>query len=642
MPNNYQGMRWYKCDLHVHTPEDANHWQDSSLRLKNPRIENDLQEQARLFLKQCYQLGLECIAVTDHNFSSETDERKWFLTHLIEQNNTVAKEIDKSPLIIFPGFELDIRYHVLCLFEPVKKGKDLQSLSEILTTMNLPAKNRFINGKPQQFRKDGGCWSLRELLGKVQNKSGGIVIAAHAFSNDGICNDPTNIPDYINNPDLYAVEVSKWPLEGKMRDILEGSNAEWKRPIPHRPPAYIRSSDAKKLKNSVDTGKEANVLGNRFTWIKMSRPSIESLRQAFLDPNSRICLETEPPTSDHTYISYISIKGTKFLADQTIYFSPHLNCIIGGRGSGKSMLFESLRRGLRGDEIINLTGNSLHAAKRQVNRLLSTFTESTEIELNVSRAGLEDRFLVMKNEKSQIIGREVDDEPTVFRLLNPLIFSQEEITELTDKQEILLEFIDNLVRERLEKERQDANTIVDQIKAARELKQTLNRLNKELNVLEQEVNELNRQLENRDHVQEDLKKHRVAQGAYRYLQSLIKRAEEVEKNINTLAEELENEPPSLGSRIEIFPEKTFFSQLEKNISDAYRKLAEAIHAAGRDFGETFRQSTLNHQDWKKIHDAINQAEEQFNASCREKGLKPDEADKIREIELQFRSKSANL
>jgi len=22
----YQGMRWYKCDLHLHTPDDARHW----------------------------------------------------------------------------------------------------------------------------------------------------------------------------------------------------------------------------------------------------------------------------------------------------------------------------------------------------------------------------------------------------------------------------------------------------------------------------------------------------------------------------------------------------------------------------------------------------------------------------------------
>lgn len=30
---DFQGMRWFKCDLHVHTPEDGCHWSDKNLRL---------------------------------------------------------------------------------------------------------------------------------------------------------------------------------------------------------------------------------------------------------------------------------------------------------------------------------------------------------------------------------------------------------------------------------------------------------------------------------------------------------------------------------------------------------------------------------------------------------------------------------
>ncbi|MDQ1351236.1 MAG: hypothetical protein QG657_1538 [Acidobacteriota bacterium] len=643
MSDGYQGMRWYKCDLHLHTPEDAKHWQDSSIRLQYPRTEEDIQEKARLFLRQCYQLGLECIAITDHNFSAQSDHRKWFLTHLVEQNGTVAKEFDKHPLIIFPGFELDIRYHVVCLFEPVKQGKELQRLSEILTAMELPVTKRMINGKPQQPQLQGRCLSLRELLNKTQNESGGIVIAAHAFSDDGICNTPTNIPDFKNNPDLYAVEVSEWPLVGKPRDILEGFNPEWKRLMPGRQPAAIRSSDAKKLENAADHAKDANVLGKRFSWIKMSRSSIESLRQAFLDPGSRICLDSKPPAANHTHVRSISIKGTKFLADQTVYFSPHLNCIIGGRGSGKSMLFESLRLGLRGDAALDLSDNSIQEAAKQINRLKECFTDSTQIELDVSHGGLQDRFLVNTlNEKSQVVERQVNDEPTVFRLLNTLIFSQEEITEITGQPEILIEFIDNLVREKLEKQRQEANVIIDQIIAAHQVLLTLKRLEKEFGALEQEVKELSRQLETRTQVQEDLKKHRAAQEAQRYLQSLIKKAEEIEKNINALTEEWEVEPPPLGSRMETFPEKTFFSQVDKNVGEAYRTLAESIRSAARDFIENFRQATSNHPDWKKVHDAITRAEERFNAACREKGLSPQEAEHLREIELQYRSKNADL
>lgn len=643
MSDSYQGMRWYKCDLHIHTPEDSQHWRDSSFKLQSERNEADIQDKARLFLRQCHQVGLNCISITDHNFSAQIDPRKWFLTHLIEQNDTVAKEVDRSPLIIFPGFELDIRYHVLCLFEPVKKGKELQRLSTLLTSMNLSTDNRFTKGKPGQPIINGRCWSLREVLDKIQNESGGILIAAHAFTNDGICNDTANIPDFKNNPDLYAVEVSTWPLAGKPYDILEGSNTEWKRPTPHLPPAFIRSSDAKKLKNSTDHEKEANVLGNRFTWIKMSRPSIESLRQAFLDPGSRICLESEHPTANHTHVTRINIKGTKFLADQTVHFSPNLNCIIGGRGSGKSMLFESLRLGLRGEAALNLNEKSAQVAAGQIRRLLLAFTAETQIELDVSHGGLQDRFQInMPNSQSRVVGRQVDDEPTVFRMLNTLIFSQEEITELTGQPEILIKFIDNLVRERLEKQRQEATVIIEQIDAARLAELSLQRLSKELGTLDQEVKELSRQLETRTQVQEDLKKHRTAQEAQQYIDSLIKKAEEIEKNINALTEEWETEPPPLGSRVETFPEKTFFSQVDKNVGDAYRTLAESIRSAARDFMENFRQGTLNHPDWKKVQDTITQAEEQFNAACREKGLTLQEAEHLREIQLKYRSRYADF
>jgi ABC-type cobalamin/Fe3+-siderophores transport system ATPase subunit len=643
MNQGYQGMRWYKCDLHLHTPEDARHWQDSRTHLKDPRNETDLQEKARLYLRQCYHLGLECIAITDHNFSTQSDHRKWFLTHLIEQNSTVARELDKAALIIFPGFELDLRYHVLCLFEPVKKSKDLQKLSDILTQMELPVDKRMINSKPQQPRFQGRSLSLREVLNKVQNESesGGIVIAAHAFSNDGICNDSANIPDFINNPDLYAVEVSEWPLAGKPKDILEGHNREWRRNAPGHQPAPIRSSDAKRLNNSTDSAKNANVPGYRFSWIKMSQPSIESLRQAFLDHSSRICLEPEPMPADHTHITSISVKGTKFLEDQTVHFSPHLNCIIGGRGSGKSMLFESLRLALRGEVHLDLSEKSSLAAKAQIQRLWQTFKSQTCIEAAVSHGGLQDLFVVnAPGQPAQIQNRHVDDPPTVFRNLNTLIYSQEEITELTSRQKTLIEFIDDLVRDQLEKPRQEAISIIDRLKKAHQEEEILERIERELNSLKQEVEELSRQLEAREKVQEELKKHRTAQEAQRYIELLRRKSLEIEERIMNLAEEWEAGPPAPGSRLDDFQLKDFLTQAEEKISHAYRELVESLRSSVHGFREKIHQALDKHPDLAKVQAAITQAEKGFETACREKGLTPQEAGHLKEIELQYRAKKA--
>lgn len=634
MSDGYQGMRWYKCDLHMHTPEDARHWQEALEDVDKDKI-------AEAFIRRCFEEKLECIAITDHNFKS-----KDFIPRLKAAVNRLKQEYGYQ-MILFPGFEITADVgrgiHVLAIFEP---DTPLEHIDHILTDCGVPMPRQETDGSHKPSIK-----RLNDILEIVQKKGaddrlGGIVICPHIINDSGLFNTP-RISEWLQelewkNPDLFAVEIPK-PIremnENWQRLFANGDDCE-KRRRRIRPIAAIMSSDCKAFDRS---GCPDNYIGKRFSWIKMSQPSIESLRQAFLDPGSRICLESKPPAANHTHVRSISIKATKFLADQTVYFSPHLNCIIGGRGSGKSMLFESLRLGLRGEAALDLRDKSIQEAAKQINRLKECFTDSTQIELDVSHGGLQDRFLVNTlNEKSQVVGRQVNDEPTVFRLLNTLIYSQEEITELSDRPEILIEFIDNLVREKLEKQRQEANVIIDQIIAAHQVLLTLKRLDKEFGALEQEVKELSRQLETRTQVQEDLKKHRAAQEAQRYLQSLIKKAQEIEKNINALTEEWEVEPPPLGSRMETFPEKTFFSQVDKNVGEAYRTLAESIRSAARDFMVNFQEATSKHPDWEKVQDAITRAEERFNAACREKGLSPQEAEHLREIELQYRSRNADL
>ncbi len=630
-------MRWFKCDLHVHTPEDSRHWIEPGLRLSSPRNEQELQEKARLFLQRCHELGLECIAVVDHNFSAESDSRNWFLTHLVEQNKTVAESKSRSPLVIFPGFELDIRYHVLCLFSPVKNGNKLQVLSDTLTTMGLTSNERFLSGVPRQPKHHGQCWSLREVLDRVQNELDGIVMAAHAFSNNGICNDAANIRDFVDNWDLYAVEVNAWPPAEKAKSILEGFNAQWRREKPHRQPVAICGSDGKSLDNVACT----NNLGCRFSRIKMSSPSIESLRQAFLDPESRICMEPQPPQVTHTHIQSIEISSTKFLQDQTVVLSPHLNCLIGGRGSGKSMLFESMRLGLRGEIAFKNVSEKEHEAARQIKRLRDTFQDETRVLLRVFHDGLEDNFVVDNSGMpARVEDRDVADPATVFRRLEALIFSQEEITQLAVQQTSLLDFIDNLARDRIEGYRNRVREIIERLKISRQVDDKIRRLDGELVALKQEVEELGRQLAAKTTVQEELKKHRAAQEAKRYLDKLSIKAEETNNRLTAIAEELEAEPSPLGSRVENFPDPDFFRQAEEKIFAAYQRLALSLKIASEALVTSVANATSKHADWPNVHRSIEKTEKDFHAACEDKGLTIEEAEKLRETEQQHRVKKA--
>lgn len=72
--------------------------------------------------------------------------------------------------------------------------------------------------------------------------------------------------------------------------------------------------------------------------------SFEALRLAFIDPESRIKSEKELKEirPSFNYIEGVKITDNTILEDCELRFSPHLNTLIGGRSSGKSLLMTIL------------------------------------------------------------------------------------------------------------------------------------------------------------------------------------------------------------------------------------------------------------------------------------------------------------
>ena len=85
-----------------------------------------------------------------------------------------------------------------------------------------------------------------------------------------------------------------------------------------------------------------------FTWVKMDEPSIEGLKLALQDGDVSVNRNmNENPNKLPTYfIEKLEISDAKYIGHQTALecnFSPFLNAIIGGRGTGKSTLLEFIR-----------------------------------------------------------------------------------------------------------------------------------------------------------------------------------------------------------------------------------------------------------------------------------------------------------
>ncbi|HHL8295399.1 TPA: TrlF family AAA-like ATPase [Escherichia coli] len=91
-------------------------------------------------------------------------------------------------------------------------------------------------------------------------------------------------------------------------------------------------------------------IGSRYTWVK-ALPTFEGLRQALLEPEDRLRLGDEWLTelTPKTHFSQIDIEGTIFDGQEirfrklSIPLNQDMVAIIGGRGTGKSLLLDALR-----------------------------------------------------------------------------------------------------------------------------------------------------------------------------------------------------------------------------------------------------------------------------------------------------------
>lgn len=109
---DYEGMRWFKCDLQMQTPADASHWRGA----KMGESATEQQAAADAYIRRCYEVGLEVIAITDHNFLSKS-----FIPLLQQAIHGMTGEFGYR-IVLFPGFEFEANVgkgvHVLGLFEP--------------------------------------------------------------------------------------------------------------------------------------------------------------------------------------------------------------------------------------------------------------------------------------------------------------------------------------------------------------------------------------------------------------------------------------------------------------------------------------------------------------------------------------------
>jgi hypothetical protein len=341
--------RFFKADLQMQTPVDRRHWVGEVSVLPGSPTDEDFQAAATAYVDRCYDVGLEIIGLTDHNLGGEYAEQ-FYNAFMSAIDDKAVREKWKPK--VFLGFEVQANVgkglHLLCLFDP---GTAFAQVDDALTELGLARGSRFESSQAKPLPVEQ---TLDSILNSVQEKYGGIVIAAHPDGPKGVLSDD-DLDDWLQasviaNPGLLCMELRRGreayaSSQSKLGMIVRNDPGEWHRP---HPIAVVSSSDCKRL-SEEDGGGDEGWIGRRFTWLKMSERTIEGLRQAFLDHDSRIAFGMPSPdqTADHPRIERIQIEGVDFLVDLDVWMSPNLTTLIGGGGTGKSTILEYCRAALQ-------------------------------------------------------------------------------------------------------------------------------------------------------------------------------------------------------------------------------------------------------------------------------------------------------
>jgi len=271
--HNRSNLQWRVFDAHLHTPASSDFQQPDVTFLD--------------VLQRAEARGLDIIAFTDHNtvagYRRMQDEIQQFsmlekLNRLLPEERNRLNEYRRltNKVLVLPGVEVTatLGFHILGLFSP---EKPLREIEHLLLNMNIP---------PHQL--DEGSAAVGATVDvltvyRLINQAGGLVIAAHANSTNGIAmrgfgfGGQTKIA-YTQDPNLHALEVTDLEQSGA-RTTAAFFNVT--KPEYPRRMHCIQGSDAHRLQQDPVRKKNLGI-GDRATEVLLPEVSFEALKEVFL------------------------------------------------------------------------------------------------------------------------------------------------------------------------------------------------------------------------------------------------------------------------------------------------------------------------------------------------------------------------
>lgn len=306
----HAGARWWSLDIHAHSPASFDYGGLAD------RPNGEPKPSFKEWIQSYIAAGVDGVVIADHNSHEGIEAARQALHELR------AECTELPPFVIFPGVEITATggIHILGVFDP---SVDADVVNRAITLCRYTG----TRGASDQAANMTVADVAAEIVGL-----GGVCIPAHADQARGIFG--------MDQRELAALAESQHLLAAEVVDDAQTGTANRYGWVP------VLGSDAHHLTTaSCPPGLEAKAPGTHVTLIKAEALDLDGVRLALTDPDESVrrCRSgyDDPNSSSHGRIDRVEVvrEGTT----QEYRFGPWMNCLIGGRGVGKSTLIELLR-----------------------------------------------------------------------------------------------------------------------------------------------------------------------------------------------------------------------------------------------------------------------------------------------------------
>jgi energy-coupling factor transporter ATP-binding protein EcfA2 len=327
----FPGSRWWKFDFHCHTPQSSDYGAGPNQASLAVRTE-------RQWIQDYINAGIHCVAITDHNSGDWIDPLKVELEVMKDEGIEGADEF-----FIFPSVELTINgAHFLSIFDP---SESTQTINDILALARCTRSG----SNASSYCSESVAKVCKEVVEK-----GGLFIPAHVdLESTGLFKLQTNhsaLDPILKLEGIIAMEVCDPAYMPP--SCYHDAKLKWTKILgsdSHHPTASTNPS----------ASFQARYPGSHYTWVKMSTPTINGLRLALIDGDGISIRRSDDSSQFNPFevaedlVESIDITNARYMgrgSAENISFSPWLNALIGGRGSGKSTILQLLRLAMRRDD----------------------------------------------------------------------------------------------------------------------------------------------------------------------------------------------------------------------------------------------------------------------------------------------------